>query len=471
MTAASEGPRSTGATTPPAWTWPAERDEAEVADLAISTLPLLLDPHRWVHRRVEGFVLLDEARLRRRVSVDFTVPNTAYYRRQAGLHQAAVPLAQLRKRVLRNLDVRDESGTALPVLSQEENRLVAYAMLVLTARRALRLTGAENLLPQRLVDLLRRFVSPDAEESDRAFAEARKLAEAGWEPALWSNARMLALTGELARHFVLYARLRVRPGQRRVIKFAYDEEFRLANRPLAWLGTSSAPLTLSAWSIGAGYSYHAEIAAPGELFIESARLVAVDLEAESPQPWTGLLDPSPSRAEPLALDQDGPTVSAHLHSSGAPRQQLGAIQIRLCLRHPFIASNLLIAAITTLILVGGVVLRAGLGVHTRPDPLTALLVVVPGLYAVYLAAPGEHKLFQRLVTGVRLRVLLSAALAFLAAASVTLDLGEPFRYRLWLAAGLVSFVNTGLFASAFLRSRQLERRHEGRRLMGILRPR
>jgi hypothetical protein len=391
MTAGPEGQPSTGAPALPEWTWPEERDQAEMVDLAISTLPLLLDPQRWVHRRVEAFVLLDEARLRRRVSVDFTVPNTAYYQRQSGLRQAAVPLAQLRKRVLRNLDVRDERGAALPVLSQEENRVVAYAMLVLTARRALRLTGAENLLPQRLIDLLERFASPDPEESDRAYAEARELAEAGWEPALWSNARMLTLTRELARHFVLYARLRVRPGQRRVIK--------------------------------------------------------------------------------CVLDSDGPTVSAHLHVSGAPRDRLAEIEVRLRLRHAFIASNLLIAAITALILLGGVVLRAGLGVHTRPDPLTALLVVVPGLYAVYLAAPGEHKLFQRLVTGVRLRVLLSAALAFLAAASVTLDLGEPSRYRLWLAAGLVSLVNTGLFTLAFLRSRQLERRRRGRRWMGILRRR
>src|SRR4051812_45189794 len=88
--------------------WPHSTLEDVVRRVAASTIPLLLYPRRWVHRRVETLDFVDITRLRRRMSIDFTVPNRSGIPvvLRTGQSIAFVPIALLSKRVLRNFDVR-----------------------------------------------------------------------------------------------------------------------------------------------------------------------------------------------------------------------------------------------------------------------------------------------------------------------------------------------------------------------------
>jgi hypothetical protein len=108
----------------------AELDEDSRRLLALATLIHLHEETAWMHRRVETVELLDASHVRRRVSVDFSIPETNFIE---GMVRARfvnyLPLALLQKRPLVNFDVRDESGQSVPVLSKAENAELAYRML------------------------------------------------------------------------------------------------------------------------------------------------------------------------------------------------------------------------------------------------------------------------------------------------------------------------------------------------------
>jgi hypothetical protein len=76
---------------------------------------LLVEPASWIHRRVETVEVLDHVSVRRRVSLDLTIDNKheAFSPRDAR-SIGMIPLTLLRKETLRNFDLRDPDGKALP---------------------------------------------------------------------------------------------------------------------------------------------------------------------------------------------------------------------------------------------------------------------------------------------------------------------------------------------------------------------
>src|SRR6202035_1512171 len=76
--------------------WPDELLEAQRFQIGRNMMPLLLGFPRWVHRRVETIEFVHETRVRRSVSLDFTIPGFALPRLQtpAG-ERILVPLALL----------------------------------------------------------------------------------------------------------------------------------------------------------------------------------------------------------------------------------------------------------------------------------------------------------------------------------------------------------------------------------------
>ncbi|HEX5762901.1 MAG TPA: hypothetical protein VFY04_07255 [Solirubrobacterales bacterium] len=125
---------------------------------------LLLAEKMWIHRRVETIDMLSTQFLRRSISVDFTVPEGLHDALQIGAgSQGFVPLATLAKRPLRNFDLRDESGTAVPVLGGDHNGPLAHGTLMTVARRALEPLGIDEPSPD-LADDLRRVAMADRDE-------------------------------------------------------------------------------------------------------------------------------------------------------------------------------------------------------------------------------------------------------------------------------------------------------------------
>jgi hypothetical protein len=103
------------------------------------------------------------------------------------------------------------------------------------------------------------------------------------------------------------------------------------------------------------------------------------------------------------------------------------------------------------------------GVDASRGPLTALLLALPAIYGVFLVPGREHRLTRRMFKGLRVLVLMTAVIAFVAAAALALNFhrAKPLgvwviRFRptdptIWLNLGRISSGITGvLFVSLSL---------------------
>jgi hypothetical protein len=196
--------------------WPGEEIEQRAGDIADAADHLLRRPAGWRHRRAETLTMLSHEQVRRHVSIDFTVPVELRERlRLSDANEYAVPLAFVAKRPLVHFDLRNEEGHAIPLLTAEQNNLIA-----------------RELLSQVL--------------------------ETGLEPLTEFRTMIDALT----RNFLLWAVVRGLE-RRRIFKFAYDEPF--WQRPgLAYV--YDAPGCAEAWS------YHVEVEVPIDLKARTTRL-------------------------------------------------------------------------------------------------------------------------------------------------------------------------------------------------------
>src|SRR5262249_23446535 len=105
-------------------------------------------PTLWVHRRVETMHLIDSRTIRRRVSVDLSVPDIAPLISDTR-SRVLLPITLLEKRVMTNFDARDEDMRPVPVLTTEQNGRLAAGGIKLGAEESL----GEGVEPMLLVML------------------------------------------------------------------------------------------------------------------------------------------------------------------------------------------------------------------------------------------------------------------------------------------------------------------------------
>lgn len=198
--------------------------------MAIVTLDLLSDWHRWVHRRVEMLAVEDPGSIRRRVSIDFTlestVPPVLGERRGNGVY--CVPLAALRKRRLKNFSLRDETERALPVMTAEKNGAVAAGVL---AHASEDFADAPASLAEMPGAVWRDLWNIANSSSDDAQATWENLGrpvgadgpERAWRDALIQSEQFMALASDLARNFLVLVPLESHANERRIVKLSYQE--------------------------------------------------------------------------------------------------------------------------------------------------------------------------------------------------------------------------------------------------------
>jgi hypothetical protein len=124
--------------------WPDEILDLRSARMAEAILGLLSDAPRWRHRRVETLTVLSSTLLRRRVSVDFTVPSEYHdglrlpvsAHRRSDRDQWVVPLGWLARRQLVNFDLEGRTGRALPLLLGAQTAILTRDVLFLAALSA-----------------------------------------------------------------------------------------------------------------------------------------------------------------------------------------------------------------------------------------------------------------------------------------------------------------------------------------------
>jgi lysophospholipase L1-like esterase len=393
-----------------AGTIPFASDQPLSAGIAIARL--LATSTGWVHRRVESVAMVEDT-LRRRVSVDFTLPDwtpgmTVSWRQGQAWF---APIAVLAKQTLTSFDLCDETGRALPMPTSQQNGRVA----LLALEEAIALVAGEAI-PEVARELIRRVVLEPVREARAAITDLSSAQQLppGVRSAM-RNGEVRDLAETLASGFIVL--VEAEPGTRRIIKFSYEEPVQpvtplrqlFGGRPLNWSGARDLLAARLGWrplrvwffvsDVGAAASYHFELA------------VAKDLEVIE-----GAL-----RTTTIPGMHVGPPPRRRLHMQvAAPSGSTGIAWAALrAQRRGLLRGVLLLSGFVAAVLGGASV--AAHTIATAPATAGPLLLAVPGAMAAYVSRPDDHPLTSRLLVGARFLALASALCSFAAAGLAALD--------------------------------------------------
>jgi len=416
--------------------WPDDVYDESTARAGRRGYGLLLTEYAWLHRRVETIDILSSQFLRRAVSVDFTVPEGVRDSLRIGTtEQWLVPMATLAKRPLRNFDMRDEGGAAVPVLGKDHNGVLAHGALIGVARRALRRAnlGAPS---DRLVADLERIATGTPEEAEHVIQCMVSAAEGGDQQceALFEDDSSLFLLADLADNYILLA-VCDDIQRRRILKFSYEEPLSQAKPPrLERLGWTPMLIELDAPGASRTASYHAEIAIPEELRFDSTFLYDQDSGEVYADDW---------EADRAALH------AAHVPLGSRARLLFGLHAERAT----FPAVGAAVAWITALLLLAGAFL-GDLEIDKAGPPISVLLAA-SAVVAGFVARAGEHRLVQSLFAGPRLLLLVSALSALAAAASLAYGATSKTLDIIWIVAAATSLVSAAMLTVTWVVARPI----------------
>src|SRR4051794_11022356 len=249
-------------------------DRGDVAEAEVMWALLTSQPE-WVRRRVECVDFLDHKTARRRVSIDYEIPEGLF----GTLGRLrVVPITVLQKSLLRRFDLRDEVGAAVPMLGQRENSVLSANALIFTAE-----TIVGGPIPPYVAEILGEITSGQATAARDQIAQwpfrnkaALTLGRHHWSKLLESTAFMESCQ-VLASNFVLYAAAESRTGERRILKLSYEEPISqftesLPKQAAATFGWRRKGFGLPAPAVSQAESYHLEVSAPQDLTIDVALL-------------------------------------------------------------------------------------------------------------------------------------------------------------------------------------------------------
>jgi hypothetical protein len=422
--------------------WPDQALAAAASAAAAKTAWLLADEERWVHRRVETIELLDARELRRRTSVDFTLPRFPALGHAVGGVEY-VPLSLVRKGVLTAFDLRDEAGASLPLLNRRQGAEIGGALLVQQAEVALEELGLGPLLP--LVETaLRELAGEDVQD---ASAPPGSPEAVQWE-ALVADPWVGPLLWDLDTQFVLFVPLARAAGVRRVVKFEYrqlierrgGEGAGRAEAMLVSLGVRPYRWAAAVTTLDDSDSYHVEVVAPPELSIRRAALTT---------------------AEGDLLDEQVDVPRAHLYRAGPGGGTTGTVDLRFALRRAVIWPVFFTTLAVTAILAAGLVAHVGWGLRADRGGAAGLVVALPALFAPFVA-PGSHGLVRRMFLGLRVLALTAGVISFAAAATLQLTLSASTTTWIWLGLLVAASGATAIAAVAVVLGAAGERVPSGR---------
>ncbi len=452
--------------------WPRDQLRAAVDDevAGLELVRMLLAHPQWVHRRIDALEYRDDTTFRRRQSVHFSVPEAAPELRVAAATFRLIPLTTLRKETLVNFDCRDESGTALPILTRTHQGLLVVRGTV---------TWAEALVDEATGDLLDPAVEAEivtlltGELDARAAARASFAAGGGQRDVLRADEFFSLVLERLTDEFVLLTLVTDVPGTQRVLKFSYDELGEFAPEPwprapaaaLGWVPRRAASVAESLFS---AESYHFEADLPPGVDVPVASL------------WVG-----GDEHDMTCVDVDpGEHQRIALRSRGFER---GVAEVRWLVwpaRNGWLRTawfGTVVAAITLAlgawrldaITAGGVgdldVAGGNVPAGTRTELAAAVILAVLGALGSLVARIEEHPLVTLILEWPRRLAALAAVLPFVAAGSLVIGPAGHARQVLWVVlavlAGLVALVFSVAFARPFARRYPAPEAHHPDRTM------
>jgi hypothetical protein len=356
----------------------------------------------------------------------------------------------MKKGPLKNLNVYDEAGRAVPVLTRRESQHLAHDILVGLHTGFLEGAEIDGELDRDIWHVIE-----DAEDRSRPLA--RKLDLQTEEDG--RRTPLGALLEDFAAGFYLYTLIPAKAGDRRVIKFDYEEDHRLIGasrtertgsdvrtwlgrwaRGLAeWMAWLPIPFFVEMPQLAHSSSFHVEVAAPDELFIARSLL-----NYELAQPRDKISESSLDRT--------------HLYLDRAPRGTRAVLTVWFALEPQGVTSGALFVALLTLgFLISGLVLH--FVIHARPgtEAASAVLVAIPGIFASLLFRPGEHRLLRTLVRGIRIQAAALSIVSFTAAGILAVKLNSGLLVQAWIGLTVISSLGFVFAAITYLRCHWLHR--------------
>ena len=421
-------------------------------------LPMLLHWGEWVHRRVTHVSFINERQFSRHVSIDFTIPTWRASPGYSGIKEVhVIPVTLLEKRhsVLKHVNVVDGSGGSVSILITQEVWAIASELLQDLLRAAM---GASELKSSQIDDIEQIVCAPS--ETARAHLEKLTVLLAkipGDQVAETAKVAFSALADDLADNFIMLALVTGLPGQRRILKFDYeDEATRSRNPPIVWsserrwrqlatnvrawpsliatqVGLTSLPIVLGIRDVAYALSYHIELPSPDGLYLRRASFDKYE------------------KAEWKRLVVSGPSERAHLYLYSQPRDVRTRLTAEFCMQPgDWPTLGLTSAAMTFGILIVGLVLHQFFGRHADIGGASAVLAVLPGVLAAVYIRGGEHPILRWMVRGIRLMVI---ALMILSLASAGILVVRPaLPSWIWLVLTIFSFLLVCLMTGTLVQS-------------------
>jgi hypothetical protein len=374
-----------------------------IAQIGELIAPLLGEDLSWIERRKESVRLLDDTALRRQISVDFSLRSTVepVLQSQDGSTESlfCAPVFVLPKSpsTYMSFDLCDEDDRSLALIPRVDNARISGEALVQLARRRL----GEHGLPCDLGTLLRRVAVADAAEAEQI---ASRLLHGGLEPfpealgELRKDERFCWWLSTLAHSSIVVVLFRSVGPRRKLIKLTFEEPVLTKQRILTRLGWASYRVIIDSPLIEAR-TFHFEAEAPPGLRISKAELT----DSENDE----------------SISEGGFMKRVHLYRQRAESAGAGTAILWLDVSGPGFVGGAIMASLLTL----GALIACTVSaeeIAANPSSAPALLLILPGLIASYVARPDQHALTTRLLSSARRLLLVVALCAYVAAARVAL---------------------------------------------------
>lgn len=408
------------------------------ADLiGTATAQLISQWDRWVHRRVERVTFSDEDALNRDVSVDFSLPPWYHALHNAVSKSPAlqlVPLGFLSKGPLVNFSLRDEHGKSLPLLIRPQNAQVAEAVLTVLAKEAL-----AGKVPDRIRCDIRDLVLDPRDIARNTYMRLFEAKDPVWKQRnkLWGFSPFVLTADLFSRHFLALSMLEVKPHERRVVHFSYEEELSydesLTSRgQLVRIGKQmrgqARRLPVMVTSVSEAASYHIEIEAPKGLMISkrvgdffSSQGFAVKTET-----------------------REGMFRRAHFHFSHVHPRRAALATVYLRPRRASVVRAATLMALLAFIATAGVASRYGHITQHKTEAAAALLLAAAGIIGIMVVRSGEDEMATMLLFPLRILASTPVVLAVLAAIVVVT---EPAP---WLGSTVLGVISVVMLVSVCL---------------------
>jgi hypothetical protein len=369
---------------------------------------LLCSEASWVRRRKLRVDFIDDVAMRLRQSVDFCIPDGVKpIGRRWGKRHVHLPLFVLRKapEELIDFDLEDARGISLSLPTRRANAELSRQALLASGARVLGLPSGK-VVPPTVATMIKRIAHEDPPRSlnacDELIGRTSEMANsASGTPvaALAADADFRFLARLVAWASIVAMPVEVSAGEK-LVKLAYSEPITEWKPDWQWrsrAGLGPLPTQVDLPYVGA-QTFHLETHPPQGMAV-SRGLLAVGAPGDPPYRFTE----AAKRGR-----------SVHLYLPGVEEGRSGAAPLELSAQRPGFMNNARSACLAVSAVLGlSIVFADPLAEANRTVP--TLLLFLPGLLATVVLQPMAHALTRKVLTGVRYAVMVSAALAFLAA--------------------------------------------------------